>query len=139
MLTINKIMKKDFLQTIKIIILGSLLSAGLSVAAGSWNPAPSPILSSNPDMPIYVSSPNPQSQGQAKGGGLLPANDPSGLYINGLLSANILGIFGNASIPGNGTPTNGTLQVPSLNQANNPTISTWPAPVCNDTAGKLIL
>ena len=123
-------MKKEFIQLSKIIILGLILSAGLSFA-GTQTAPPSPPFSNNPDTPINVSA-FPQAKG-----GLVTTG--SLLNINGLLSSNSLAIFGNATILGNGNLNNGTIRVDSLSLAKNLSlaVANYPAPVCTDTDGKL--
>jgi len=104
-------MKKNYKQSIKIIILGLILSAGISLAF-SQPASPYP---ANTDAPINVST-----TPQAKGGPVFRSSPPL-LHINGLLSSNGLAVFGNAIITGN-------LQVKSLIQTS----------VCANNLGKLI-
>ena len=123
-------MKKEIIQLSKTLILGLILSAGLSFA-GTQTAPPSPPFSNNPDTPINVSA-FPQAKG-----GLVTTG--SLLNINGLLSSNSLAIFGNATILGNGNLNNGTIRVDSLSLAKNLSlaVANYPAPVCTDTDGKL--
>jgi len=128
-------MKKDLLQSIKIIIIGLILSAGLSFASPQTTPLSS-LLSGNPEKPITVSGATPQAKG-----GPVPTNtnSPPLLYVYGTLSASNLAVFGNATLAGN-------VRVKNLSQASNSSITTWPAPVCaadgsnsNIPAGTLII
>ena len=126
-------MKKDFIQSIKIITLGLVI--GLSVGSlFAWtNPTGTP-QNSNSDAPIFTSStagtPSYGLDAQVKGGGSA-ANGVS-LAINGALSALSLSVTANATIAGN-------LQVYGLNKANNSGIASWPAPVCVDATGNWTL
>jgi len=87
-------MKKDFLQTIKIIILGLLLSTGISYAASLWGSPTANFPVGNKSTPINTSS-SPQGIGQPFLGSLLHIN---GNKILGNLRSNGLAIFGNATI-----------------------------------------
>src|SRR3989304_1131341 len=87
-------MKKDFLQTIKIIILGLLLSTGISYAASIWGSPTANFPVGNKSTPINTSS-SPQGIGQPFLGSLLHIN---GNKILGNLRSNGLAIFGNATI-----------------------------------------
>jgi cysteine-rich repeat protein len=123
-------MKKYFTQSIKIIILGLVLTAGFSFA---WTVPTGTFPNVDAPTPINILG----TINQAKGLGI--ATIGSLLNIKGILSANKLSVFGNARVFGNIIPANGTIKVDSLNQANNPSIQTWPAQVCTDSAGKLTL
>jgi cysteine-rich repeat protein len=130
-------MKKGFIQSYKIIMLGLVLAAGLSFA---WT-APAGTFPNNDSIPPIDVTPTPQVKGGTVTGGSL-------FHVNGILSTDGLGIFGNAWITDTDIlnashPGTGTLEVHSLSAVNNggssaPNYSAT-APVCTDNAGKLIL
>ena len=58
-------MKKDFLQSIKIIVLGLILVLGISLVSATWTPPPNNPPQENAEGPI-----NEGSESQVKNGGL---------------------------------------------------------------------
>lgn len=116
-------MKKDLLQSLKIIILGLILCFGTSYLFAGWINPPANPPSSNIDAPINASAGE-----QAKGGGEKVSG--SLLNINGVLSSNSLAVFGPATVSGG-------LQVNSLADSN-PSALTGERNICVDADGLLI-
>jgi len=82
--------KKDFIQSIKVIVLALVLSVGISVVSAAWQDAPANPPQSNAPAPINVSS-----TGQTKEGGLvLNANGGAdyGLIVVGADKKGFVGI-----------------------------------------------
>ena len=89
-------MKKDFINSIKIIILGLVLSLGIGYLSAWYSPTQTPP-NGNIAVPI-----NNSSTPQAKCGNSQPCSPISGdlLDINGTLTAQSLGVFGNMTVGG---------------------------------------
>jgi hypothetical protein len=122
-------MKNYYLQSAKIIILGLVVGLGVSmISAAPWQGPGSNPPSGNKEAPINVST-DPQAKGGAYITGTL-------LDINGLFTANDIAVA-------NRTLTNqlevlGNAKIESLNDIENSS-ATFPAPVCANSAGYLVL
>lgn len=122
-------MKNKILQLIKISLITTICFSFSSAFA--WTDPTSIPPSGNTTGPINING----SVAQAKGGTIAIG---ALFNVNGLLSSLGLGVIGSSTSPGNAIIT-GSLKINSLNKANNPTISSWPAPICIDSVGTLIL
>jgi hypothetical protein len=117
-------MKKDLLQSLKIIILGLVFCFGTSYLFAAWINPPANPPSSNIDAPINIGTGE-----QAKGTGDKVAG--SLLNINGVLSSNSLVVFGPATV-------SGSVKVISLADAGAFTWSTGERSICVDALGVLV-
>lgn len=117
-------MKKDLLQSLKIIVLGLVFSFGTSYLFAAWINPPANPPSSNIDAPINASAGE-----QSKGIGDKVTG--SLLNINGVLSSNSLAVFGPATV-------SGSLKVNSLADAGSFTFSTGERNICVDATGLLV-
>ncbi len=130
-------MKKEFLQTLKIIVLGLVVSVGMSVvyATGVWNPAPSPAPTGNTATPVHVGDENQTKLGNlcVWFSGVCPAVGSGNVFISDTLFSYLGETIQDVLV---GTH----LSVASLSKINNPSYTgTWPAKVCADKNGQLTL
>lgn len=121
-------MKNYYLHSAKIIILGLVVGLGVSMISAQWQGPGSNPPSGNKEAPINVST-DPQAKGGAYITGTL-------LDINGLLTSNDLAVAGK-TVTSN-LDVLGIAKIESLSDAEN-TSATYPAQVCADVAGNLML
>jgi hypothetical protein len=118
--SIKIIMKKSLMKLLKLTTLAIIICTSISYSLAWDNPTGT---NSNVFAPI-----NSSILGQVKG---VQITSPSLFDIEGILSSNVLGIFGNTNIKG-------VFKMEKFNKAHNPTVK-YPAKVCTDNIGTLYL